>query len=792
VAKEVFPHSIRHDEMPGEAQFTILAEDIESDVQDDLQQYWRTIRKRWGLVLAVPVAFLVLTLLHDMMATPLYTASATVLIRTNQAPLLENATVTIVSQNPQYYDPGDEDQTQLQLLKSRALAERVVAAEGLANGPSFVGKPTVSALAMLRHQMVQWLRSKIGIPAAAVPRSAPSPVDEQKALAGSYLSMLDVAPIPNTQVVRISFTTPDPEMSARLANAHAREYIRWGIELNAHESEEAEHFLEHKLGQVKEQLEASEVAVNNYRRDKGIVPGLISVNGKEDVVLERLNKISEDLQAAHLQTISLGTQVSMIKAGRQDALPAVVQSGLVQKLKEQLDSDEAEYATLSGKFKPDYPPMLQMERRIKGTRDVMNREISNAVASVKEEYQAAQQRENTLQAELNQEKSFAFGLNDSAVRYLILQREADSNRELYNALLKRVKDLTVIADVHASNVSVVDGAEPPGGPSSPDTHRDAMTAGVLGLAGGIGLAFLLELFDNTLKDPREVERYLRLPSLALIPETPQERELLLPAPVPPGARSINGLAKYYNGDRSGRSVVSYMSRYSVLGEAYRNLRTGLMLSRAGAHPRTTLVTSAAPEEGKTTVSVNTAIVLAHTGGRALLIDADLRLPQCHKRLGVSNARGLTDVLTGLVGPEEVIVATAIENLFLMPAGQIPPNPSELLCSPQMAALLELLAGIYDHIIIDTPPVLPVSDAILLSRLVDGVILVAIGGRTPKQQIMAAIGRLRHAHAKIFGIVLNRLRLRKMDHFYPYHKYYGRAEDDDSAEKPETSGDALSE
>ena len=796
MAKEVSPYSIRRNRTARNAQLTVLAEDVDSNVQDDLQQYWRIIRKHWGLVLAVPVAFLTLTILHDMMATPLYTASATVLIRSNQPPLLENATVTIVSQGAQFYDPTDEDQTQLQLLRSRALAERVVAAEGLATDPSFIRKPTVGPIGALRHQVVQWLKStnlvkslqsKADILPAAAQSSTSSPADQQSALAGSYLSGLKVAPIPNTQMVQISFTTPDPALSARLANAHAREYIRWGIELNAHESEEAEHFLEHKLEQVKEQLEASEVAVNNYRRDKGIVPGLISVNGKEDVVLERLNKISEDLQAAHLQTISLGTQVSMIKEGRQDALPAVVQSNLVQKLKEELDSDEAEYATISGKFKPDYPPMQQLERRIKGTRDVMNREISNAVASVKEEYQAAQQREGTLQAELNQQKSFAFGLNDSAVRYLILEREADSNRELYNALLKRVKDLTVVADVHASNVSVVDGAERPGGPSSPDMHRDAMTAGVLGLAAGVALAFLMEILDNTLKDSREVERYLRLPSLALIPEAPKERALLLPNVVPAEARSVNGLAKFYSGDRSQASVVSYNGRYSILGEAYRSLRTGLMLSRAGTQPKTTLITSAVPEEGKTTVSVNTAIVLAHAGGRVLLIDADLRIPQCHKRLGLNNGRGLTEVLTGLTGATDVIVATPVENLFLLPAGQMPPNPSELLASPQMAALLEELTGIYDHIIIDSPPCLPVSDPILLSRLADGVVLVAAGSRTPKQQIKSAIGRLRHAHAKIFGVVLNRINLNRLEHFFPYYKYYGRTGEEGPDENPEAAG-----
>jgi len=780
VAKELSPYSIRRTRQARKAQLTVLAEDVESNIQDDLQQYWRIIRKHLGLVLAVPAVLVALAVLRDAMTTPLYTAGATLLIRSSPPPMLENATVTIVSQSSES-DSGGQDQTQLQLMKSKTLAARVIAAEGLANDPVFRCGPKPGAKGGIGHEIKQWLASRLGMDTRRA-ESRPS-LDPQTAsaaasrgLVGAYLSELDIKPVHDTQMVTISFTTPDPALSARLANAHAREYISWGIEINSHESEDAEHFLEGKLTQIREQLEASEAAVNRYRRDKGIVPGLISVNGKEDVVLERLNKLSSDLQEAHLQTLGLGTQVAMIREGRQEALPAVIENGLVQKLKSQLDDEEAQYATLSGRFKPDYPPMQQLQRKINGTRDILNQEIRNAEASVKAQYFAAQQREDSLQHDLNQEKSFAFGLNDSAVRYLILEREADTNRELYNAILKRIKDLTVVVDVHASNVSLVDKAEPPGGPSSPNRNRDAMTALVLGLAAGLGLAFLMDLLDNTLKDSREVERYLRVPNLALIPETPKARESLYPAAEPVDPKLLNG--SYRN-----QAVVSYNGRYSLLGEAYRNLRTGLMLSRAGSHPRTTLITSAVPEEGKTTVSVNTAIVLAHAGGRVLLIDADLRIPQCHRRLGVGNLRGLTEVLTGLSTAEEAILPTAIDNLFLMTSGQSPPNPSELLASPQMRRLLEHLCESFDHVIIDSPPALPVSDPIVLAQLVDGVILVAAGSKTPKQQVKAALARLRHAHAKVFGIVLNRIKIHKVDYFYPYYKYYGAPSEDEFEDKP---------
>jgi len=319
---------------------------------------------------------------------------------------------------------------------------------------------------------------------------------------------------------------------------------------------------------------------------------------------------------------------------------------------------------------------------------------------------------------------------------------------------------------------IVDEAEAPGGPSSPELFRDAIAAAVLGLVLGVALALLIDLLDNTFQDSREVERYLRVPSLALIPEAVKTREsLYISGNDAPDTTSVEGPSRL-------RALVTYQGGYSILGEAYRNLRTGLMLSRAGSQPRITLITSAVPEEGKTTVSVNTAIVLAHAGGRVLLIDADLRIPRCHKVLGAPNLRGLTEVLTGLATPENCISPTAIDNLFIMTAGQLPPNPSELFSSPQMSRLLDQLRTEFTHIIIDSPPALPVSDAILLSVLADGVLVVVAGNKTPKQQVKAVLARLRHAHAKIFGIVLNRIKIHKVDYFFPYYKYYGPAESDE--------------
>ena len=264
----------------------------------------------------------------------------------------------------------------------------------------------------------------------------------------------------------MSFTTPNAALSARMANAHVQEFMRQGIELNSQASDEAAQFLQKKLTQLKRQVEESELALNNYRRDKGLIPGLISVNGQE-VVLGRLDKLSEQVEHAHLANINFETQVALIDQGHTDALPAIVDSKIVQNLKENLDTLQTQYLSMSSQFKPDYLPMVELSKKIEGTRDALRHEVDSISGSIKAQYAASLKDEEALDAELKRQKDFALGLNDAAVKYAILQREADTNSQLYHAVLTRMKDVEVAADLHASNISVVDRATAPTAPSSP-------------------------------------------------------------------------------------------------------------------------------------------------------------------------------------------------------------------------------------------------------------------------------------------------------------------------------------
>lgn len=731
----------------------------------ELHEYRRIVHKHLRLVLVITAVCVGLTLVHDLLAEPTYTASATLLIRSAPSRVFQDEAVS--SSQDASQEPYDD--TQDELLKSSSLASRVILDQGLmklAARPAYSLGSWLPGWGVLRSTLAGWFPS-------LAPKQTTQTLDDPladgvpRSVIQWYLGALQVKPIENTQLAVVEFTTSDPKLSARMANAHARAFIQQGIELSAQASDEAQRFLAGKLDELKQRVEQSELALNNYRRDKGIVPGLIALNGNQDVVVEQLNKLNRDLQEAHLKTITLGTQLELVKAGRTDALPQVMDSKVIQGLKGDLDQLESRYASMRGEYSDDYPEMRELREKIDGTRTVLDRELRTAVASVNEQYQAALKSEQAIAGELDKQKGFALGLNDDAIKYVMLEREAETNRELYNAVLKRMKNLTVLGDAHASNVSVVDPAQPPLAPSSPRPKRDLVAAALLGLLMGVCAALFIERLDNTLKTTEEVEGYLKLPSLATIPDF--DSAIALGSRYGAGYLPKPAVAELPFDDAHGRDLVATYGKYSVLAESFRQLRTSLKLSRAGAPPKVTVFTSALPGEGKTTVTVNTASVLAHTGAKVLIIDADMRRPRCHRLLRMNNRAGLSEALTG-AGGTELVQLTSVENLFLLSCGKIPPNPSELLGSARMREFLTEVSETYDYIIIDSSPVLVVSDPLDLAQVVDGVVLVMAGGHTPRKHVAAALDRLEFANAKILGVVLNKVRLHKAD--FPH--YYSKA------------------
>ena len=749
----------------------------EEESRIDLLGYWHVIRKRLALVIGVVFAAVVLTTIYVFMQTPLYTAEAKILLKPGSPQIMQGKDSEQDQQLAYDTDMYENFQkTQYEILRSRTLAAYVIRAENLEQSKAFMGpKPQPSLISSALSSVSHWLNHTNGRKPRPQPAD-PGPTAHNGVPGGlinAYLGGLRISPITDTDLVTIGYVSTDRNLAAKLANAHAHGYIRLGIELRSQANEEAETFLKERLGELKDSLEKSEVALNDYRRAKGIIPGLMSLDGKETVVLDRVSELSKDLTTAQVERIGLEAQVQLINSRRYDSMPAVMGDPAVQAVEAQLTALDADYASMARKFKPDYPPMMQMTAKRQELQRRLDGEISRVIGGIQGSYQAATDKEKKLQQEMDKERQQALGLNDAAVEYAILQREVDTNRELYESVLQRMKGIALAAESQTSNIIVVDPAETPGAPSSPKKFSTIVRNSALALFAVIGLVFGLEYLDTTLKTPEQVERYLRVPNIGAIPSFANLR--LKPKTTATLMPDDNGVKKI----GYGRELLGVTNPYSLVGEAYRSFRTALMLSRAGAPPKTILFTSAHSAEGKTVSATNTASMFAQTGARVLLIDADLRKPRCHRVLALENASGLTEVLTGTCEVQDVIRTTSVDGLSFMSAGSLPPNPTELLGSDRMNQVLGIVSHEHDVVIIDSPPVMPVSDALLLATVVDGVVLVVNSLKTSKHHVKMTCAKLEYARAKIFGVLLNEIDVKHpgYGHYSHYYNHYTKPDSD---------------
>ena len=763
--KDLSPYILRQTaSLPGE-EVRGLTEPLVEEEGIHLQDYWRIIRKRLWLILTLLGGTVLTTAIIIFTTTPIYTAEATLLIERQVPQALD---IRDVLSQPQGPDEYDYYRTQYEILKSQGLAVRVILDQSLEENDYLLKRRTEGFITKLWAPVKVWAEQTLPdkvkqiFPAQAEVLKANYPLGVNPQILEDYQKSLLIDPISRTRLVKVTFSTPNAELSARVANAHAEVYIRQGMELRSRATEEAQKFLEGKLISLKERIGQSEATLNRYRQGKGI----ISLDEKENFVVARLAQLNQILTEAEAERIALEAQVRITLKRDYDSLPTVINSTLIQTLKGQLTSLEGEYASLSAQFKPGFPRLDQQKAQVEDTRKRLNQEIQNAVKGVQLAYLATQAKEQELREKMEEQKAAALSLKNASVEYAILSREVDTNRQLYDSVLQRMREIGVATGFRSSNVSVIDKASPPLKPSKPKKLLALLLSGLLGLMGGLGLTFVLEYLDDTVKTPAEVARYLRLPNLAMIPDflslneqEPDPRGLPFTVPLLPKAKDFTkGLGMFHQ-------------PFSITLEAYRRLRTAILLSRASEPPKTILFTSGAQEEGKTVTVLNTACLFSQMGKRVLVVDADLRHPRCHKLLGTANGFGLTELLTGQRDLHEVIQPTAMVQLFFLASGSIPPNPAELLGSKSMQEILAVLQKHYDYILIDSPPVMPVTDAVLLSTMVDGVVLVINSQKTPRQVIKEAHASLAYARAKILGVVLNKVNMQHSN-YARYYSHYG--------------------
>jgi polysaccharide biosynthesis transport protein len=724
----------------------------EPEAEFHVSQWLEVIRRRRKLLIIVAAIVVAAAVVLYAITPRSYRATTVLEIERRPA-------IAAMTQQAAAFDDWADAQsfypTQYELLKSRGIAERAVKNLHLEDDPIF--NPGRGSL--------------LGGNAAGA-ATADADAAALGAMAGRLLGGITVNPIRNTRLVEISYTAPTAALAARVANGVAEAFIDWGVENRFATAGRASGFLASQIESLKQEIQDKEAQLQAYSRRSDIV----ALDPSSNVTLQRLEGLNRDYVTAVSERISKEARYQELLNSPDDAVADTVSGGLVGQLRGDQLKLERDYATKLNTYKPDWPAMQELKAQIdKGRQhltDVIKETVSKARDSARAEYQGALRREQALAEEMNRQKADAMKLNSASVEYNNLKVEVSTRRALLDELLRRQSETEVNARMQGdrnSNVVVVDKALVPGGPFRPSLRRNLALGLVLGLGLGLGAVFGVEYLDRTLKTADDVDRILGLPVLAAIPDVSEDRGGYgyhrgaygyghsMRAAKPSGRQKAGGRAPAAEpGATTAIELVPFAQPRLAVSEAYRSLRTSLLLSSAG-RLRSVVVTSAIPGEGKTSTVTNLAVVLAQLGKHVLLVDADLRKPRVHEVFGVSNRIGLVNALTGGAGDEAVMQASRVPNLTVVPAGPIPPNSSELLASDRM---LEFVTGAYqkfDYVLFDTPPALPVTDASVLGSLADGVILCVGAGMVVREDARAVVQRFELANIRVLGVTLNFLR-----------------------------------
>ena len=742
-----------------------------------LRELVSVLAARWRLLLALTGAGLLIGLVACLLVEPLYTSTSVVKIDI-QAPQVTTNIQDVVNQ-PTYFEGVEFFQGQVEVLLSRSLAASTIEYLDLLDEPLLTGRGEKPGfLAVLRWRIGlaftavrRWLageqqKPRSDGPQDAADRAVPPP------LIGKYLSWLSVTPITNTRLVRVSFTTPDPRLSERLANAHVRRYVELSLRAKFELTGEARRFLEDEIKRVEENLGRAESELNAFRREHGVT----SIEDADSPVVGQLTEISRRLTEARAARIAAEADHDIIEGRALDSLPAVISSPLIQTLKTEVSRLETRKAEVGEYFLDKSPQQREINSQLAQARSRLDREIQRTVQGIESVYLAAQQREQALQAELEKRQNAVLDLKEVSGRYVKLDQEVRAGRELYATLLKRVNETDVVRGVRLSNASVVDPGELPDAPSYPPVVLVLAFAGLFGFAAGATVALVQHHLDTSLRTPEDVRQSLLLPTLGVVPDFESMPERHVHQRV-----VLLGGGATGNHPRAGRTAINVLRRRPVPIEAYRGIRTSLLFATPSQPLGTILVTSSQPGEGKTATAVNLAMSLCELGHRVLLIDADLRRPRCHGELGLASAPGLAEVLRSQAQFTDVVQRVDVGRmetpdhdghgegravLHLLQSGSRVSDASALLASRAMSTLLETLSADFDLVLIDAPPVFPVTDASILASRVDGTVVVVHGQRTGRQVTREALERLRFCGARVVGVVLNGVNPRSTS----YHKY----------------------
>jgi len=719
-----------------------------------LRDYFRIVNKRKATIFTFFTLTLLMVIIATFTATPMYQASTNVIIERNSVGALTNS---------YRYTPYDPEflETQYQLIKSASVVEKVVKKLGPEKVFSLFfpeKEETKSYIATVKEwvrEQIASLKEMAGIgeflfskETPGIPSEMKVPPTKARMLENVIKAGISAEPVANSRVVRLSFLSDNPALATRVVNSVAQAYIDELLDMQMEVSGYSIGWMKKKAEIQRENLEESEKALYQYKKKHDIV----TIEDRITVLPERLSDLSKNLTRAETRRKELSAVYSQIKNIRKEQLetiPVIVENTSVDSINRTILTAEQKISELSKKYGPKHPRMITAKNELKGLKSKKYKELTKAVRTIENEYQLARSNERDLKELLEQTKFQAAMLGEKSIQLDILKRKVETNRFLYDALVKKMKEKGITEQNQSVNVWVIEKAQIPEFPATPKKKRNILLGIILGLFGGIGIAFFLEYLDNTVKTPEDVEEKFNIPVIGTIDLFKDKKQTIV------------------------ENVLNDPS--SMVAENFKGLRTSVLLSSADKPPQVLLVTSMTPGEGKSSICSCLGSTISQTGKKVLIIDADMRRPTQFKNFNIDNSSGLSSLLAGISLENEKIGTRLDENLYIIPSGPVPPNPSELLSSVKLKTMLDHVRKTYDTVIIDTPPVASVTDPLILSRHADGVIIVTWAGKTTHEMLRKGLKQLEDISAPITGLVLNRFSAKKSGYYYNYGDYYYSSE-----------------
>lgn len=712
-----------------------------------LRDYFRTLIKRRYIFFTFFAVAFVFILLWTFSTTPLYMATTKVLIEKSGAGDIPVSNFYYMPYDPDYYE------TQYQLIKSTSVARRVVKMLSLEKTYESYFADKNQGFNIISN-ILKWFKHIFslflhigGVNESQNGTLNNNPGSEELSIKADRIARvisgsIRVEPLKDSRLVNISYMSTDPELAADVVNSVAKAYMDEILEMKMSSSSYAIQWLTKKADEERINLEKSEKALQAYMRDQDIV----TLENRLAIVPEKLSEVATKIAMAETKRKEMESLYNKVRELRNDlakadTIPAIGSDPTVQSLREQIMKSEQKIMDMSKKYGKKHPAMQTALGDLKVLKQKKEEEIKRVIATIKNEYELARANEENFRKLTSQTKDEMLSLNEKFIQYEALKRENETNRQLFDAIIKKIKEQGITQDIQTVDVWVVEKAGIPGSPAKPNKPLYILLGLGLSLIGSIGLAFFVEYLDNTIKSPDDTEAKLGIPVL--------------------------GTIQLFRDEGAVEKVILEKPK-SVIVEGYKALRTAILLSTSDKPPKNILITSVEPAEGKTATALNLAMTIAQSEYSVLLVDADLRKSVIHKQLGLDNSKGLSTVLAG-ASDDDIIFKGPIDNLHIIPSGPIPPNPSELLGSKKMIELVKMMNEKFDIIIWDSAPLFAVSDSHILSNIVDGTIIIARAGRTTYEAVRKGLKILYDIKSHVLGIVINAVDARKSGYYY--NKYY---------------------